>query len=78
MTTGNFTDWGGNMTELGPLYPFVGSEMLLVLLLVIFWVGWHVVQVRSETRQHEAEARSLRQGDNLHRVLEEEHTIQRM
>jgi hypothetical protein len=78
MTTGNFTDWSGNMTELGPLYPFVGSEMLLVILLLVFWVAWHVVQVRGEMRQHEEEARVLRQGDNLHRVLQDEHTIQRM
>ncbi len=76
--TGNFTDWNGNMTDIGPLYPFVGAEMLMVLLLVVFWVAWHVIQVRAETRQHDAEARALRQGDNLYRVLQEEHTLERM
>jgi len=76
--TGNFTDWSGNMTDIGPLYPFVGSEMLMVLLLLVFWIAWHVVQVRAETRQHDNEASSLRQGDNLYQVLEQEHTIERM
>jgi hypothetical protein len=76
--TGRFGDWNGNMADIGPLYPFVGAEMLMVLLLVIFWVAWHVIQVRKETRQHEEEARALRQGDNLLRVLQEEHTIERM
>jgi hypothetical protein len=76
--TGNITDWNGNMTDIGPLYPFVGSEMVMVLLLIVFWIAWHVIQVRAETRQHEHEASLLRQGENLHRVLQEEHTIQRM
>ena len=76
--TGSFGDWSGNMTDIGPLYPFVGWEMLMVILLLAFWIIWHVVQVRAETRQHDAEARALRQGDNLHRVLQAEHTVERM
>jgi hypothetical protein len=76
--TGNFTDWSGNMTDIGPLYPFVGAEMLMVLLLLVFWIAWHVIQVRTETRQHEREASLLRQGENLHRVVQAEHTIERM
>jgi hypothetical protein len=76
--TGNFGDWNGNITDIGPIYPFVGAEWLMVLLLVIFWVGWHVVQVRSESRLHEEEARALRQGDALQRALQAEHTLERM
>ena len=76
--TGSFGDWSGNMTDIGPLYPFVGWEMLMVLLLLAFWIAWHVIQVRAETRQHEEEARALREGDNLLRVLQQEHTIERM
>jgi hypothetical protein len=41
MTTGNFTDWSGNMLDLGPLYPFVGWEGFMVLVLFIAWIGWH-------------------------------------
>jgi hypothetical protein len=76
--TGNFGNWDGNITDIGPIYPFVGAEWLMVILLLVFWIAWHVVQVRSETRQHEEEARNLRQGDNLYRVLQEEHTLERM
>ena len=76
--TGNFTDWNGNITDIGPIYPFVGLEVLMVILAVIFWVGWHVVQIRMENHQLESEAQALRQGDNLPRVLQEEHTIERM
>jgi hypothetical protein len=76
--TGNFTDWNGNMTDLGPLYPFVGSEGLMVIILLVAWVAWHYLQARMERRTHEQQARELRQGDNLQRAVLAEHTPERM
>jgi hypothetical protein len=76
--TGNFGDWNGNILDIGPIYPFVGWETLMVLLLIVFWVGWHILQIRKEQRDYDAQARLLRQGDNLSRALEAEHTLERM
>jgi hypothetical protein len=77
MTTGNFTDWSGNMLDLGPLYPFVGSEGLMVLLAFIFWIGWHILQIRGENKQLEDEAHLLRQGGNLQKAVEAESPVER-
>ena len=76
--TGNFGDWNGNILDIGPIYPFVGWETLMVLLLIVFWIGWHVLQIRKEHRDYDAQARLLRQGDNLYRAVEAEHTLERM
>lgn len=78
MTTGSFSDWNGNMLDIGPIYPFVGWEGVMVVVLTIFWVGWHVVQIRGENRQLEEEARKLREGDNLLKAVKFEHTVERM
>ena len=48
--TGNFANWDGNITDIGPIYPFVGWETLMVIVLVVFWIGWHIVQIRMENR----------------------------
>ncbi len=53
MSTGNFENWAGNITEIGPIYPFVGSEMLWFILGVVFWIGWHIIQVSRETKEWE-------------------------
>jgi hypothetical protein len=78
MTTGNFTDWNGNMIDLGPLYPFVGWEVPMVVICLVFWIGWHVMQIKMENRQLEEEAAKLRQADNLQKAILAEHTAERM
>jgi hypothetical protein len=77
MTTGNFTDWSGNMLDLGPLYPFVGWEVFMVLLAFIVWIGWHILQIRAEKKQNDDQARLLRQGGNLERAVEAESPVER-
>lgn len=76
--TAPFNDWSGNMVDLGPLYPFVGSEVALVVVCAIFWIVWHILQIRMENKQLEEEARRLREGGNLQKALQEEHTPERM
>lgn len=78
MNTGLIQNWDGAITDIGPLYPFVGWEVPMVILCAIFWIGWHIVQIRMETRQLEEEARNLRQGNNLQQVLDAEHSPERM
>jgi hypothetical protein len=78
MTTGNFSDWSGSMFDLGPLYPFVGWEVPMVIICLVFWIGWHVMQIRMENRRLEAQAARLRQGDNLQKAILAEHTPERM
>ncbi|MEZ5832268.1 MAG: hypothetical protein R3D05_13915 [Dongiaceae bacterium] len=77
MSTGNVTSWDGNILDIGPIYPFVGWEGLMVILCVIFWVGWHILQIKMETKQLEDEAKMLRSG-GMQKALQSEHSIERM
>ena len=51
MTTGSFQDWAGSIAEIGPIYPFVGLEWLMVVAGFAFWITWHIVQIRRESAQ---------------------------
>lgn len=59
MTTGNFTNWAGDILEIGPIYPFVGWEFAMFILGLVFWLGWHVVQMRIESKEFEEDMMRL-------------------
>lgn len=62
MSTGSFENWAGNIADIGPIYPFVGSEWLLVLIGVVFWVVWHVKQIGSENQALADQEQRLKSG----------------
>jgi hypothetical protein len=68
-----FTNWDGNIADIGPIYPWVGSEVAMVIVGFVFWIGWHVVQLRMESRRFDDQARALRQSGELQRVMQSEH-----
>ena len=50
----------------GAIYPGVGTEGILVIVLVVIWIGWHVITVASEQSEQEQLARK-RHGANDHK-----------
>jgi hypothetical protein len=41
-----------NPDEIGVLYPFPGGEFLFFVVAFVLWLLWHVLQIRSETREN--------------------------
>lgn len=63
---------GANLTELGPIYPFVGSEFVLWILGLAFWIGFHILGGRVEKREMAADEQAARDPVRLKRVFTEE------
>lgn len=58
MSTIGYESWAVDLAEVGPIYPFQGSEVLMTVICVVFWLGWHVLQFRRES-EHLESARDL-------------------
>ena len=43
----------------GAIYPGVGSEGILVIILVVLWIGWHVISARQESEKLSQLARRI-------------------
>lgn len=69
MSTGSFENWAGTITDIGPIYPFVGSEGFWLVLGVIFWIWWHIVQTRRENRQYEEEVKRFGSPESLRKIV---------
>ncbi len=53
--------WKG-IAEMGPVYPFVGTEFILVVVAVVFWISWHIVQISREIEQHKDDVQKFRKS----------------
>jgi hypothetical protein len=70
MTTNGMTSWAVDLKDVGAIYPFQGSEYLLVLLGLIFWIGWHIIQTRQETEIIEKELKADPRGDKTRAAID--------
>ena len=64
--------WGGTITEIGPMYPMVGTEGLLVIIGLVLWIVWHVIQANRENREYEDQIHKYGGRESLKRFIAEE------
>ena len=69
MSTGSFENWAGTITDIGPMYPFVGSEGFWFVLGLAFWIWWHIVQTRRENRTYEEEVKRFGSDESLRKIV---------
>ena len=48
--------WAVDLANVGAVYPMVGSEVVLFIIGLVIWIGWHVLQGISENRAYEEES----------------------
>ena len=59
MNTGDVESWSGTIADIGPIYPFVGTEGLLVIGALVCWIAWHVVQAARESKAWDEDLRKF-------------------
>ncbi|MEM7210071.1 MAG: hypothetical protein AAF434_19780 [Pseudomonadota bacterium] len=74
MSTGSFENWAGEIAEIGAIYPFEGTETILVIVGVVFWIWWHIKQIADEKRELEEVEAQLKDKEKLRELIEKEHT----
>lgn len=73
MSTTQVETWvGADLSQIGPIYPMVGTEMILFIVGLIFWLGFHVMQAKIEKKEFEADEAAARSPERLKRVFDEE------
>ena len=69
MSTTIVETWAVNMADLGPIYPFVGSEMILFIIGLVLWIGFHITQMKAENAHYEQECARLRDKKTMREAL---------
>jgi hypothetical protein len=71
MSTTLVDSWAVDISTLGPVYPFVGAEVLMVILALAFWIIWHIWQLRHESRTYNEERAKLATKEALEKAMNE-------
>lgn len=69
-TTGIET-WAADLADVGPIYPFQGTETILVIVAVVLWLGWHVVQMVEEKRENAEKVKRYGNSDRVQQAIDE-------
>ena len=70
MSTNGLTSWAVDLKDIGAIYPFQGSEVLLVIIGLAFWIGWHIIQTRQESAEIESDLAADRSGDETRAAID--------
>jgi hypothetical protein len=65
----NLDAWPADPLTLGPIYPWIGLEWIMVLVAVVAWIAWHMWQGRFEDETYAREEKDLTQPGRLDRVM---------
>lgn len=62
--------WAVDLKDIGAIYPWQGSEGIMVLVAVAAWIVWHVWQLREENREFEADKQKYSTPEAIKRALD--------
>ncbi len=60
---------GTDITTLGPIYPMVGSEVILFIIGLVFWFGFHFAQTGIENKELQEDEAAAKDPERLKRIL---------
>jgi hypothetical protein len=73
-STGPIQSWQINPAEVGPIYPFAGWEILMLVACLAFGVMFMVWKFNSESANYAQKSRQLRESGELAKILKTEGT----
>ena len=68
MSTIGYENWAVDLKDVGAIYPFQGTEVLMVVVGLVLWIAWHVIQIRSENAELEED---VRMADQRKKAMDE-------
>jgi len=70
MATTSIESWAVDLKDVGAIYPFQGSEVLMVIVGVALWIAWHFWCVRWERSEHEEKIRKFGNQESMSKALD--------
>lgn len=70
MSTTGVTTWAVDLAEVGPIYPFQGTETMLWVIGLVAWVAWHVWSIQWEKAYQREKIAKFGDAETLKKSLD--------
>lgn len=71
MSTTPIDTWAVDLANVTFIYPWVGSEKIMVLVAIVLWLLWHVWQIRFEKEEFDNEIKRYGSREEIQKHLDE-------
>jgi hypothetical protein len=65
------SSWAVDLKDVGAVYPWLGLEVIMVLVAIALWLIWHVIQMRMEEQEFADDIKKYGGKENLKKALDE-------
>ncbi len=73
MSTTPIETWAVDLADVTFIYPWVGTEKIMVLVAVILWIAWHVWQVRHENATYKTKIDKHGDQATIDKAIDDHH-----
>ena len=68
MSTTPIDSWAVDLADVTLIYPFVGSEFIMVVIGMALWIIWHIWQVKFENNTYKEDIEKHATSENLRKA----------
>ncbi len=68
MSTTPIDTWAVDLAGVAEIYPFLGSEVIMVVIGVVLWIAWHIWQVKFESNTYKEDIEKHATSENLRKA----------
>jgi hypothetical protein len=65
------SSWAVDLKDIGAVYPWLGLEVIMVVVAIALWILWHIVQMRMEENEYAEDIKKYGGKENIKKALDE-------
>ena len=63
--------WAVDLANVKAIYPWQGAELIMVIAGVVFWILWHIIQLREEKEEFESDVAKYGSKESIKKALDD-------